>query len=178
MKNSTKGTLAVGAAVALLAGGAGSLAVWNADATVDGVRVATGDLKLTDADNCAAQPFKFADGTTYNPGPSGVTRIVPGDVLTKTCTFKITARGQNLSADLTTAGPTRSTNSALSVLTAEGSYTVDGASTSTITSAQNGKDLVAKITIALPASAGNGTQNTGITINGYTVTATQVAPAG
>lgn len=181
MKNSTKAAVAAAGAVALLASGAGSLAFWNATATVDGARIHSGELKLvegTGADACTAQSFKFADGTTYVGDNPGITRVVPGDTLTKTCQFKVVAVGQNLSAALATSGPTQSANSAFP-LTATGSFTVGGANVSTITSADNGKTLEAKIVVDFPfgSTADNASQKTNKLVNAYTVTATQTAPA-
>ncbi|WP_229051183.1 alternate-type signal peptide domain-containing protein [Aeromicrobium sp. Leaf350] len=180
MKKSSKVTLAAVAGVALLASGAGSLAYWNAEAPVDGVQVHAGELKLVDgtgADACAAQPFTFADGQTYVGTNPGITRVVPGDVLTKTCNFTVKARGENLTAALTTAGPTQSANSGFQLL-ATGSYTVGGQTTTGITSADHNKVLTATIRIEFPfgTTPNNIPQNTNKFVNGYTVTATQVAP--
>jgi alternate signal-mediated exported protein len=180
MKKTSKGTLAAAAAVALLASGAGSLAFWNASGTVPGERVHSGQLKLVDgtgADACAEQNFTFADGSPYEGTDNPVDRLVPGDVLTKICTFDIVAVGQNLTADLSTTGPTTSANSAFPI-TVVGAFLVDGAQATSITSADNGKELTARIKVTFPygTTADNTSQKTNKVVNDFTVTATQVNP--
>lgn len=177
MKKTTKGALTTTAAVALLAGGAGTLANWTSAQEVLGARIHTGNLELIDttAGGCATASFVFETGQTYVE-TNGATRVVPGDVLTKTCTYRVYARGVNLSAALSTAGPTQSANSSLP-LVATGSYSVDGvANQGTITSADNGKTVEARIRVEFPFSAGNASQGTNKLVNGYTITATQSDP--
>lgn len=177
MNKTTKGTLAATAAVALLASGAGTLAFWNAAGSVPGGVAHTGQLKLIDTGNCAAEPFTFETGQTYNGVNPNITRLVPGDKLTKICTFKVTAIGENLSATLATDGPTVSPNSAFPLIVT-GSYTVGGVAQSVITSADNNKIVEARIEADFPygAVAANNSQQTNKTIGAYTVTATQSDP--
>jgi len=181
MKKTTKGALATTAAVALLAGGAGSLAFWNADAVVPGNRIHVGQLKLIDGptgSTCADQSFTFADGQPYSEINPNITRVVPGDVLTKTCSFTVRAIGENLTANLSTVNAAAIANSAVPLNVAS-SFTIDGATTSSITSADNGKVLQAKIVVQFPfgSSADNTSQGpTNKVVTGYTVTATQTAP--
>jgi alternate signal-mediated exported protein len=99
MNRSTKGALAASAAGALLLGGAGSLAYWNSNQTVGGAAIASGTLTLTQegAQTCTDWTLDAAGATTYVPG---TTLVVPGDVITRTCDYTVTASGEHLSATL------------------------------------------------------------------------------
>lgn len=97
MKKTTKGALAAGAAGVLLLGGAGTLAYWTDDATIDGTDINSGNLKLTGAD--------CGDGWILDAGlPSeavyaGTELLVPGDTLTQECTYTVSAEGDHLEAE-------------------------------------------------------------------------------
>ena len=103
MKKSTKGALAAAAAGTLLLGGAGSLAYWSTSANVPGADLATGHLALLDPecgdwtlDSGEVGPVAYADGDP----------LVPGDALTKVCTYEIDAVGNHLRATVAAATPT------------------------------------------------------------------------
>lgn len=95
MNKTTKGALGASAAAVLLLGGAGSLAYWTDNATVNGGSVNAGNLSIDAVDGCDALPWTYA-GKTANTGT--VVNFVPGDVISKTCTFVIGAEGDNLAA--------------------------------------------------------------------------------
>src|SRR3982751_3830072 len=99
MKKSTKGALAAGAAASILLGGAGSLAYWTDTATVAGTDISSGHLKLVNG-SCAG--WKLDDGTALASGD----RIVPGEVLSQACTFKVDAVGKHLKASFNVTSPT------------------------------------------------------------------------
>lgn len=184
MKNVTKGALAAGTAAVLLMGGAGTLAFWTAEDDVNGGTIAAGELKLT-AVGCDA-------GWVYAPGNAGaggaVTTIVPGDAITKSCTFTVLAKGDHLSATPTT--PTTLTyqqtagdvNPAPTLsLTVGAAYTINSAPVTTITPANNGQTLSAAITVTFPYGDAttvnlNDTQNLVATLDDLTVTLTQDDP--
>ncbi len=88
MKRSTKGALAAGAAAVLLAGGAGSLAYWTADDTLDGGSVTAGNMTLSDV----------ACDATWKEGADTITLIVPGDTITKNCTGTLVLTGEHIGA--------------------------------------------------------------------------------
>ena len=98
MKKVTKATIAAVAAGALLLGGAGTVARWQAKQTIDAGTVETGHLNLTtsgpgtwqDISNSAA-PEAF-DPTTQ--------QLVPGDVVTFSQTATIDAEGKNIAGAL------------------------------------------------------------------------------
>lgn len=149
MKKSTKGAVAAGGAAVLLLGGAGSLAYWTASGSVDGGSITSGTLTLS-AGTCG--DWTYADTST-------VSLIVPGDTVTKTCSFTISATGDHLEATLdapdsvnyTTSGNDATTLS----LTASASYAVAGTpvasdGTGTITSANDGDTLTATFKVTFP----------------------------
>ncbi len=175
MKKSYKGALAASAAGVILLGGAGSLAYWNATGDVPGGSITSGELKLDNA-QCGGFVLDSVGGPGGAFDPSSG-RIVPGDTLTKTCTFDITATGDHLLADLAVTQPTVSGDDTLSdVLTASGTFTVDNAAATQISSANNGDVLEAVVTIDFPygASVDNLSQADTATLSDFTVTATQV----
>jgi alternate signal-mediated exported protein len=182
MNKSTKGVLAAAAGAALLLGGAGSLAYWNASATVNGGAITTGSLTLG-AGSCGAN-WVYANGSAAG---NTVTKVVPGDSITKTCTFSVGASGDHLSATLGapttttyTKNPTTPTSDSLNVAT---TYTIDRTPVATLvngdklTSADSGRTLTAKFVVTMPygtaAVNANDTQNLTVTLNALTVSLTQ-----
>lgn len=178
MNKLTKAAIAAGAASVLLLGGLGTLAFWSDSTDINGGEVTTGTLALS-------EPVCGADWV-YAVGNAGVGEtvglIVPGDTISKECTFTITASGDNLEAGLVV--PTEvtftSTPEAPSLgATAAASYTTGGVATGgTITSANNGDVVTATIEVAFPfgdAAAVNVNDTQGIlaTLDDITVTLTQ-----
>lgn len=97
MNKLLKGSIAGAAGVALLLGGAGTFALWNDDATVNGGTISAGTLTVVETPGATSE-WSSADGGTI--ADIGAFQIVPGDVLTYTTTLDITAQGDNLSATL------------------------------------------------------------------------------
>ena len=91
MNRTTKGALAAGAAGVLLLGGAGTLAYWNDEAPVEAGQVEAGSLDLSDV-TCGAE---------WLEGGQPVAKIVPGDVVTKTCTGTLSLEGDHIAATVT-----------------------------------------------------------------------------
>ncbi|MDQ0673701.1 alternate signal-mediated exported protein [Pseudarthrobacter siccitolerans] len=86
MNKATKGAIAAGAAGILLAGGAGTFALWSDSQNVNAGTVSTGKLDLA-------------------VNPNGVwsedlATIVPGDSLTYTTAVTVSATGDNLTGEL------------------------------------------------------------------------------
>jgi alternate signal-mediated exported protein len=90
MNKTTKGSLAAGAAAVLLLGGAGSLAFWTDEATIEGTDITSGFMQLTEPD--------CGDGWLLETVAYETQRLVPGDTLTQNCTFVLNAEGDNLLA--------------------------------------------------------------------------------
>jgi alternate signal-mediated exported protein len=166
MNKSTKGALAAAAAGALLLGGAGSLAYWNSTQSVTGGEIKSGTLTLTQetGQSCTDWTLDAAGGGgTFTPG---VTLVVPGDVISKTCDYTVTASGAHLAADLTMAAPSITGDADLAAaLTPGATYTLDATPVLTgqdITSTDTGKVLQATITVTFN-SATSGTTAQGMT---------------
>ena len=94
MNKLVKGSIAGAAGVALLLGGAGTLALWNDSASINAGTVTSGVL---DVSNAAAGAWTL-NGVVWSP--SGL--IVPGDTAVYTDTLEVTATGDNLNATVTT----------------------------------------------------------------------------
>lgn len=108
MRKTTKGAIAVGAGVALLLGGAGTLAYWTDSSALDSnTTVTAGNLDLAPVAASAAWTWKTG-GQTFVPATS---RIVPGDTVVFTQRYTVTAQGDRLKAQLVVNGlPTKTAN--------------------------------------------------------------------
>jgi alternate signal-mediated exported protein len=186
MKKSTKGALAAGAAAVLLLGGAGTLAYWSDSIDLPGGSVTSGELKLENAD--CDDDWVYAAGSA-SAGQT-VNLFVPGDVISKKCTFDIVATGDNLSADLVVP----STATFASVSPAAPSFSATVAATyedadgdplpATITDANDGT-VTATINVTFPYGTGqndpapeniNDTQAVTATLDAITVSVEQNDP--
>jgi len=166
MNQTTKGALAAAAAGALLLGGAGSLAYWSDSKTVTGGAISSGTLALTQEPGqvCSDWTLDAAGGATaYTPG---VTLVVPGDVITKTCDYTVHASGEHLAADLTMdATSITGANDLSAALTPAAAYTLDGIVVATgqdITSANEGDVVNAEISVTFESAT------SGLTAQGLT----------
>jgi alternate signal-mediated exported protein len=174
MKKSTKGAVAAAAAGVLLLGGAGSLAFWSDAVTVGGDTISSGHLSLDDTtgttDDCADADWLLDGGSVFDTA-SGL--LVPGDTLTKICTFDVSALGEHLSANLAATGGT-STGGLASQVSTAAAFTVAGATASSIDESNDGDEVSAKITLTFNGvTATNVSQDESLVLSAYTVTATQ-----
>ncbi|MFW6869196.1 alternate-type signal peptide domain-containing protein [Nocardioides sp. CPCC 206347] len=176
MKKSTKGALAAGSAAVLLMGGAGTLAFWTADAGVDGIAVTAGELKIVE-DDCDDAPWVFDSGEdeadkVYEAGDL----IVPGDVLTKECSFEVQATGEHLRATLDVTDPVRGGSLAPADLTIDSSFEIGGTPVADgeIDESNDGDVVEASITISFLGTALNGTQTQDVTLSDFGFSLTQV----
>ena len=185
MKKSTKGAIAASAAGVLLLGGVGSLAYWTADGDADGGDITAGTLVLTDG-TCDTN-WVYATGNA-NAGAT-VQLFVPGDVITKKCTFDLAATGDNLKAELdapasvTYAAGTPGTSLDLTANTTfdvEGTPIADGGF---VTSSNDGDTITATFEVTVPFGTdeaattkinANDMQGITATLDELTVTLTQV----
>ncbi|WP_158282995.1 alternate-type signal peptide domain-containing protein [Nocardioides silvaticus] len=179
MKKTTKGALAAGGAAALLLGGASTLAYWSAEGDVEGGTFTSGELKLLNED-CDGAGAGEGSGWFFDGGESAPSKeyvagdlVVPGDVLTKTCTYEIQATGEHLRAGLATTGATTS-GALASSLAPTASFTVAGETTTSITDTNDGDVLTATISVEFDGGADNSTQNLAAVLSSYVVTATQI----
>jgi alternate signal-mediated exported protein len=167
-------------------GGAGSLAYWTATGTANGGSITSGSLSLTNGTCDTA--WKYASGTAAGTTAS---LIVPGDSITKSCTFTVGATGDHLTAKLTapatlayTKAPAATTDS----LTVASTYNINRATPAALVngdvlnSADNGKVITAKFVVTMPYGSttvnANDTQSLTATLNQLTVTLTQDQSSG
>ncbi|WP_343318683.1 alternate-type signal peptide domain-containing protein [Arthrobacter sp. TMP15] len=178
MNKLTKGAIAAGAAGVLLLGGLGTLAFWSDSSVINGGAVTTGTLALGEPE--CGPDWVYAVGNAGAGETAAL--IVPGDTISKVCTFTITATGDNLEAGLVVPPEvtfTTTPDAPSLEATATASYTTGGLPTgATITSANNGETVTATIQVAFPfgdaASVNlNDTQGILATLNDITVSLTQ-----
>ena len=188
MKKSSKGAVAAAAAGVLLLGGAGSLAFWSATDSVAGIGVTAGQLKLS-APTCTGWTFDGSESTPNKAYVPATDKIVPGDVLTQSCDYTITAKGEHLRANLTTssggsAGPLNDyLTTPFPTLTYKtpgpGSSAVAGDPVGNITEAADGSVITAELSVAFNSSATNASQDDGLgsmfgSTSDFTVTFDQI----
>ncbi|MFF1943022.1 alternate-type signal peptide domain-containing protein [Rhodococcus qingshengii] len=152
MNKTTKGAIAAGAAAVLLAGGAGTMAAWNAS-TNGGAPQTVGAGSLS-VEQVGAGVWKWANGSTFNPASD---LIVPGDVVTYTANYSIDLVGTNLKAKLTP-----SLTGVTGDLVTLNQLTVAPAS-GTVTTYTAGLDQAATFTTTITFNAGAAGDNTGQT---------------
>lgn len=179
MKKSTKGALAAAGAAILLVGGAGSLAYWTASAEVQGTGTITaGQLALTPTgpEGCDPWTLDTAEGGdgTFNPATM---KIVPGDVVSTSCEFTITAEGEHLRAAFAVSTPSFAAGSAtalVNAIEADVEATIGGAVVSEITEAHDGQTVAVDVTLTFLDTADNATQNLAAELENIAVTLQQV----
>jgi alternate signal-mediated exported protein len=100
MKNSTliKGTAAIAVGAALLLGGGGTLAAWNAEASAAPGTIVSGDLNVVKS---AAGVWKDRAGSTID---ISTYKVVPGDKLTFTQDVDVTLAGDKMAATIVAEG--------------------------------------------------------------------------
>lgn len=180
MKKTTKGALAAGAAGVLLLGGAGTLAYWSDSESIAGGDVDSGELSLSQetGQTCTSWALDAVGGSTaYTPG---TTLVVPGDVISRTCTYTVNSTGQHLAADLTMESPTINAVTGTELddqLDVTATYTLDASTIldgQDVTSADDGKVLVAAIQVTFDSStAGLTAQQQTASLDDISVTLTQ-----
>lgn len=188
MKKTTKGAIAAGGAAVLLMGGAGTLAYWTSTQTTPGTSFTTGHLSL-DATATPCSGWVLDKGIVGKEAPYVAQILVPGETLTNTCTYTVSATGDQLSATLASPNAvasgslTTATGVSLPVTTTyKLNGTTIGASTP-ITSADNSHALAATYVVsfpfgtadaATPGTNGNATQDKAASLADISVTLTQV----
>lgn len=99
MKKVTKATIAAAAAGVLLVGGAGTVALWQAQDNVSAGTVSTGHLTLSTGDaGVWTDNSVIASPTPFDPATE---TIVPGDTLQFNQKLTIDAEGKNIQGALT-----------------------------------------------------------------------------
>lgn len=173
MRNSTKGTLAASAAAVLLLGGFGTHAAWSDGQDVEGTDINTGHLKLTTV-SCGDWQLTVAGVTTTYDALAHL--VVPGDLLTRTCTFKVDVAGAVQATLSATAPSVTDGGVAAPDLVATATF-ADHATSATITGSTvltDNQEIDAEVSVSLPPnSASAASQDLTATLDAVTVTATQ-----
>lgn len=163
MNKLTKAAIAGAAGIALLLGGAGSLALWNDSTSISAVDITSGTLTIDEVASA---------GSWTSPAP---TLWVPGDSAEYTTQLEIGATGDNLKA-LLSVNPGSITGDLATALEFE--ITVSGAvpgvtagttaGTYEITDAADGQTLDVTVTVTFPALSVSGTtaQNQTVDLSG------------
>ena len=173
MKNSAliKGTAAIAVGAALLLGGGGTLASWNASATGTPGTVAAGDLNVTAATGVWKD---HNDATITNIANY---KVVPGDKLTYTQELDVTLIGDKMAATVAAVGATPANGfTAANVIVTAPALTVDGAAVSNPLRAST--TVTATITFEFKSSTtGRSDVTKTYNFNNVSFTLDQVAPA-
>ena len=160
MNKTSKGVLAAGTAALLLLGGAGSLAYWSDSDTVAGSDFNSGSLHLTpvDGDDCNVWNLETGEpgGQPFDPVTG---KIVPGDVITKVCTFDVDAVGEHLRATVTAVPGTNSGALVSSLSVAATGLKIDGSTITGITEDNDGDVLSVTVAVTFNSASNNTTQN-------------------
>ena len=164
MNKLVKGGLAAAAGIALLMGGAGSLAVWTASGVTSSGQVHTGHLTLS----------------TGSAGDWSKDYLVPGDTDTYTQTFTLSVLGDDIQVALSSAVGTATSPTLPSSIVATTSYVINDGTTSTNwngtdakTLAQGNYTVTATVTVAFDHAA-TGDMDGAFNLGDVTFTATQL----
>ncbi|MEU2199934.1 alternate-type signal peptide domain-containing protein [Isoptericola sp. NPDC019482] len=166
-KGAVKGTVAAAAGIAVLLGGAGTFAAWNADLSVgQGDTVTAGELKVD-----SYEKGEWTDTSDDSPITSIADfRMVPGDTLVRRDTAKVIAYGDNLviQSDIdTTASIANEFGEDVTV-----DVTVDQSAIDT--SVKTAQDLPVTVTVAYASTGSNAGQAAAVTLDDIAVKLTQV----
>jgi alternate signal-mediated exported protein len=168
MNKLVKGSIAGAAGIALLLGGAGSLAYWNAETTFSAADITAGTLTI--ANNGSA--------TTTHAAGGAVSLIVPGDVVNVSQPVTIGATGDNLKAALVidTAGLTGTlANKVTTVVKAYTSANVEVTGLNNLTSAQAVSIAKVVATVTFPTTiTGTSGQGENLVLGTLTVKLNQI----
>ena len=170
MKNATKGALAAAAAGSLLLGGAGSLAYWTDTGTVTGKAITSGHLSLGTP---SCNGWKLNGATAFT-----TQKIVPGDQLTQSCTYTISADGTNLTAAVDVTGGSLDAGALTDELTLSATVSKNGGTAAAIPvtsmAVANSDTIKVDVTVTFPTgSTASGAQGLQQTLSNITVTANQ-----
>lgn len=163
MNKLVKAGIAAAAGIALLMGGAGTLAYWNASADLSAGTISSGHLTL--------KPVGVG------AWDEDLDHIVPGDKVTYTGTYALSAVGDNLEVEV---GATVPSVSGFDAITVTSTVTVDGdpiPAGDTVTLAAGEHPVIVSVVVDFPwgdADPGDEDQDETIALGDVEVTATQV----
>ena len=173
-RKSLKGVIALAAAGLLLSGGASTYALWSDQVTLNGGNINSGQLKLVNT-----QPGTWYDVTTRTPTPISdiaTFKVVPGDVIAYQVSTTVQAQGHNLAATLA-ADPASVTGdpALLADMRVSTIIQVGGATQTTITEADDNKQIDATAVFTFDQASTNVTQLQSLDLSALQLTLTQDA---
>ncbi len=181
MNKLIKGAIAAAVGIALLMGGASTLAFWNDSASIPGGTISAGTLSIA-APSTVPATDGWKSGSTAIANISSF-RIVPGDTITYTKTFNVTATGNNLTATaaLTGGSITAATTGAADValasyLTKTATFTVGGVTTTTVNASAGTQTVVVTTSLTFPngtAANDNQAKLGSVNLAAFTIALTQ-----
>lgn len=167
MNKKTKGAIAAGAAALLLAGGAGSFALWTDSETLGGGTIKAGSLSLS-----APGTPTWSTATNANVDISTY-RAAPGDVLTYTNTVTVNIEGDNLKADFeATLGSGTDSLLTVGAVSAE----IEGSAVTEVDKDDSGKTVTVSFPVTFDESADNSTMDTQLVLDSVSLSLNQVDP--
>jgi alternate signal-mediated exported protein len=178
MNKLTKSSIAAVAGIALLMGGAGTLAVWNDTINAGAAgSITAGTLSMS---NATPGTWTDQNGQTID---ISTFRAVPGDVLTYDTTVDVTAVGDNLegtigigSTSIAPATASAADTELAALLTDSATFTVNGAAGSTFTATGTAQTINVTVTIAWPSgtpAVDNLAKLGSVSLTDFAITATQ-----
>ncbi|QNO36775.1 alternate-type signal peptide domain-containing protein [Protaetiibacter sp. SSC-01] len=154
MNKFTKASIATGAGIVLLLGGAGTLAYWNDSAATDAGTITAGTLGIDAVANSGAWYDISAVPATTDPEADGVLitdpaafRAVPGDKLVYVESFTVEATGDHLEASIEADAASIDKGAWGNDLTATTALSIGGASVTTITDDNDGDTVKVLVTL-------------------------------
>lgn len=173
MTNITKGAIAAAVAAVLLLSGAGTLAYWEDSDDVTGTDFDAGSLSLTPLNACNVWNLDTGEpgGSPFDPLTE---MIVPGDVITKVCTFTVDAVGTHLRATVAAVPGTNSGDLLEDLTVAAIDLAIDGAPITEITEANDADVLSVTVQVTFDSSADNTTQTLAAVLDTIAIETQQV----
>jgi alternate signal-mediated exported protein len=177
MNKFTKASIATGAGIVLLLGGAGTLAYWNDSAEVGAGSITAGTLAIDSV--AAGNWYEASDlGTPIDPDTF---LVVPGDSLVYIESFEVTATGDNLEASIVADASDIDTGAWGADLTASTALSIGGAAVSSIDSDNDGATVEVRVTLSFDfdstlgadAPVNNGTQGAVVNFDDLAIVVTQ-----
>jgi alternate signal-mediated exported protein len=156
------GAIAGAAGIALLLGGAGTFALWNANASTAASQVSSGTMSLSANNDGVWTDVTNGRSATINPSTA---LMVPGNTYQFTQTLTVAATGNDLKANLTYASQSitgdaallAATTKTLAVTSTSASVVQSSTANTFVVSPSSATSTVKVVfTIALPASATTG----------------------
>ncbi|WP_076464457.1 alternate-type signal peptide domain-containing protein [Actinomyces mediterranea] len=158
MSHSTRSLLALGAAIALLAGSGATFARWYDEAALDGGTITTGTLaieKIGSPSWMINTPDSDHNGDATVPFDPSTEKIVPGDVVTYTSEVRLNLQGKNLTATL--AVLPEGLDTSIPGITVSPRIDCGGANYANLTEKDNGKICTVSATLTYEMGADNET---------------------